>query len=66
MDEKEYLVKWEINVSATNPRDAAKKVWTEIFGRSPEPSVDESCFFNVIDGDGTEEVVDLAIEEIES
>lgn len=57
---KSYLVRWEIDADAEDPRAAALRVWTENFGRLPEPSSEECCVFEVIDAQGTVHTIDLS------
>lgn len=58
-----WVVEWAIDLDpddATTPVEAARRVWTETFGRGPSPTDEEACTFTVTDPDGTSHQVDLA------
>lgn len=43
-----WRVSWNIDVEgAATPAEAARRVWVEQFGRSPQPAADEACVFLV-------------------
>lgn len=56
----EYLVRWEIDVVASSPREACEKVWRENFNRTA-PWPGDACMFDVVSsaGPGAWERVDL-------
>lgn len=62
-----WQVEWSIDIDpsdASTARGAALKVWTEIFGRGPNPGDDQACVFKVTDPQGREHLVDLAHPEV--
>jgi hypothetical protein len=52
--EQNYHVTWEIDVTAKNPQDAAKKAWKMMRGHGSTANV-----FDVFDSDGEKTHVDL-------
>jgi hypothetical protein len=56
----EYVVSWEINLDADTPHEAAEKALA--IHRDPTSI---AYVFTVVDGDGTEHHVDLAVEDVE-
>lgn len=63
----EYLVRWEIDVVASSPREACEKVWRENFNRTA-PSPGDACVFGVIAKAGTGDrmvMIDLSDSEEE-
>ena len=65
-----YTVKWEIDVEADSPRQAAEQVWIQNFNRRVlPPGPDGCCCFTVIadNADGTffdEHQIDLYEDEL--
>lgn len=55
---KDYLVQWEINITADSPREAAQQAW-----HSMQSSGSTACVFDVIDEKGSKVRVDLMEDE---
>lgn len=61
----DWQLTWSIDLDssdAATPRDAARQIWTSVFGRG-EPGPDDACVFAVVAPDGTHHLIDLAQSE---
>ena len=54
---KEYRVKWEIDIIAKNPRAAAEEAL------NIQRNCSEATVFEIIDGNGNKEIIDLEISD---
>lgn len=61
-EHQDYTVDWKINWYGKSPRDAAERIWRDIFGRT-ETNPDDACVFKVTGPNGKSVIIDLAEEE---